>query len=211
VSEVLEKEENSIANPREWYTRALSPWGDSHSMITGCGKKEMYVFAAYRVRRPPTSFETYCARGARKVRTERAVCFRTIYRRRVATPISSKATAPTGLGYVPFETVKTFIELLELPHGWNSYSAKQIRKENVNAAVDLLRRIMGPGTPPPTIVPTVAGGVQLEWHTKGINLEIAIESASEINFFAEDVRKNEVSEEIDESALAPWIDRISER
>jgi hypothetical protein len=120
-------------------------------------------------------------------------------------------SAPSSLGYVPFETVKTFIELLELPAGWNSYSAEQIRKENVNAAIGLLGRIMRAGTPAPIVVPTVRGGVQLEWHTNGINLEIAIDSPNDISFFGEDIRTSEVPENLDESSLAQWIDRISNR
>jgi hypothetical protein len=117
----------------------------------------------------------------------------------------------SGLGYVPLETVKIFIELLELPRGWNSYNASQIRKENVNAAVGLLGRVMRPGVPLPIVVPTVRGGVQLEWHTNGINLEIAIDSPNDIGFFAEDIQRNEIQEEIDEPTLARWIDRISTR
>ena len=33
---------------------------------------------------------------------------------------------------------------------------------------------MQPGTPQPAVVPTVKGGVQLEWHACGIDLEIEI-------------------------------------
>jgi len=107
--------------------------------------------------------------------------------------------------------MRTFIELLQLPGGWNSYNAKQIRKQNVTAALNLLDRIMRPGTPAPIVVPTVRGGVQLEWHTKGINLEIAIDSEDDISFFAEDIRTGEVPEDLNESLLTEWIDRISTR
>jgi hypothetical protein len=107
-------------------------------------------------------------------------------------------------------TIHTLIELLELPGGWNSYSAKPIRKENVTFAVDLLARLMHEGTPAPTVVPKVRGGVQLEWHTKGVNLEIAIESPDDVTFFAEDIESNEAPEqELDESTVTQWIERIS--
>jgi len=106
--------------------------------------------------------------------------------------------------------VRTFIELLELPGGWNSYNAKQIRKENVNAAVSLLGRVMRLGTPAPIVVPKFRGGVQLEWHTNGVNLEIAIDSPDDITFFAEDIQSDQNPEqELDESTITPWIDRIS--
>jgi hypothetical protein len=107
-------------------------------------------------------------------------------------------------------TVHTLIELLELPAGWNSYNARPIRKENVTSAVDLLARLMQEGTPAPTVVPKVRGGVQLEWHTKGVDLEIAIDSPDDINFFAEDIQDKEAPEqELDESTMRQWIDRIS--
>ena len=109
------------------------------------------------------------------------------------------------------KTISKLIELLELPSGWNSYGARQIRKENVNVAVGLLGRIMRPGTPPPIVVPTVRGGVQLEWHTRGLNVEIDISSPEEVSFFAEDIRAAEdpIEEELDEYSLSRWIDRLS--
>jgi len=124
---------------------------------------------------------------------------------------SPASSAPiTTAGYV--QTVQTLIELLELPPGWNSYNASPIRKENVNFAVELLARVMRAGTPAPDVVPKVRGGVQLEWHTQGVNLEIAIDSPDEVTFFAEDIRGYEepVEKELDESTLTRWIDRISE-
>src|SRR5579864_440919 len=83
-------------------------------------------------------------------------------------------------GVVP--AVQKMIELLELPTGWNSYSASQIKKENVNFAVGLLAQVMRADTPTPQVIPMVGGGVQLEWHTRGINLEISIYSPAEVNF-----------------------------
>jgi hypothetical protein len=124
--------------------------------------------------------------------------------------VSTRPPITSNLGYVPIETVQTFIELLELPGRWNSYDAKQIRKENVTAAVNLLGRLMRPGTPAPIVVPKVRGGVQLEWHTKGVNLEIAIDSPADITFFAEDIHSIETHErDLNESTIMQWIDRVS--
>jgi hypothetical protein len=108
-------------------------------------------------------------------------------------------------------TVQTLIELLELPGGWNSYNAKPIRKENVRVAVDLLARLMREGTPAPVVVPKVRGGVQLEWHANGINIEIEINSPDDVSFFAENVTRSAAPSEeaLDETAVSHWLDQIS--
>jgi len=63
-------------------------------------------------------------------------------------------------------------ELLRLPPGWNSYQAQPVAAEAAVAALELLRDTMPDALPGPAIVPTARGGVQLEWHTRGIDLEI---------------------------------------
>jgi hypothetical protein len=109
------------------------------------------------------------------------------------------------------QTVQTLIELLELPGGWNSYDASPIRKENVNFSVDLLSRLMRADTPAPQVVPKVRGGVQLEWHTRGVNIEIDIESPGSVTFFAENIGNGQecVEQEFDENAVEQWIQRLS--
>ncbi len=110
------------------------------------------------------------------------------------------------------DAVHRLIELLELPGGWNSYNAKPISKENVAFAVGLLAHLMRRGTPVPHVVPKVRGGVLLEWHTGGINIEIDIDSPDEVSFFAEDLQSGEepIEDEIDQGVLSQWIDRLSE-
>lgn len=124
------------------------------------------------------------------------------------------AATGTGGSITPeyVRTVNELIELLELPGGWNSYNAKPIKKENVTFAVGLLAKLMRANTPAPQVVPKVRGGVQLEWHMRGIDIEIAIDSPEEASFFAEDHRSKQerVEEELDEQILGEWIHRISE-
>jgi len=49
--------------------------------------------------------------------------------------------------------------------------------------------------PLPALVPTTARGVQLEWHTRGIDLEITVESLSSVGVYFEDHRTGETYEE----------------
>jgi hypothetical protein len=65
-------------------------------------------------------------------------------------------------------------KLLSLPPNWDSYGARTIDPHNVEAAVRLLPKIASKDTPQPIVIPTVRGGVQLEWLMRGIDLEIEI-------------------------------------
>lgn len=113
----------------------------------------------------------------------------------------------------PFlKSVEEVVDLLGLPAGWNSYSARPIQPENAIRAILLLAEFLGSEMPAPVAVPTVRGGIQLEWHTKGINLEIYIDSPENVSFFAEQVGSEEVCEEPlagHEQELRSWLERIS--
>src|SRR5437870_3472186 len=84
------------------------------------------------------------------------------------------------------KTDRALQELLALPQNWNSYGARAIQPDVVRAASDLLRNVAQNDTPPPAVVPTVHGGVQLEWHTRGVVLEIEIESPEQWHVSFED-------------------------
>ncbi len=104
------------------------------------------------------------------------------------------------------------MSLLDLPAGWNSYSAKPIARQNAARAIQLLIEFVQPGTPSPAVIPTVRGGIQLEWHTKGTNLEIYIESPDNVSFFAERIGRDEMCEAPlagHEHELKSWLERIS--
>jgi len=72
------------------------------------------------------------------------------------------------------EVVRRVVKLLEMPEGWDSYGAAKIKKDAGMFALEILQKVMRPRTPIPQIVPTAAGGIQIEWHEKGIDLEIDI-------------------------------------
>jgi hypothetical protein len=88
-------------------------------------------------------------------------------------------------------TVKALGQLLRLSSGWDSYGACPINPYCVAQAIRLARDIMHQRTPAPTVVPTTSGGVQLEWHTRGVDLEIEVESPSRISVSFQDHRTGE--------------------
>jgi hypothetical protein len=71
-------------------------------------------------------------------------------------------------------TLNALGELLALPANWDSYGAYRVDPESVASAGRALCLVMGSDTIPPTIVPTSEGGIQLEWHARGVDLEIDI-------------------------------------
>lgn len=71
--------------------------------------------------------------------------------------------------------IDRFNEFLRLPENWDSYGASRIGLQPVAAAMELLAQVMTPKTPRPSVVPTTEGGVQLEWHIRGVDLEVEID------------------------------------
>jgi len=76
--------------------------------------------------------------------------------------------------------------LLGLPENWDSYGAAKIDMNLAYYAVQILQQISKPGIPAPSIVPTVRGHLQFEWHMSGIDLEFEVESSTKISVSFED-------------------------
>lgn len=77
-------------------------------------------------------------------------------------------------------TLQSLGEMLALPDNWDSYGAPRIGLSSIVSAIELLSITMRPETPAPLVVPTTRGGLQLEWHTRGIDLEVEVESPNRI-------------------------------
>jgi hypothetical protein len=70
------------------------------------------------------------------------------------------------------EVATRFAELLTLPRDWDGHGAGPVAPANVEAAGRFLAGVMAPSTPAPTIVPTSSGGLQVEWHRGGFDVEL---------------------------------------
>jgi len=99
-----------------------------------------------------------------------------------------------------------------LPVGWDSYGARAPDPSCVLAAWQLLAAVMRDDIPAPAVVPTVRGGVQLEWHRNGADLEIEVVAPREfvVSFEAGAVGGSwEKSLTDDFAELSPALDRIA--
>jgi hypothetical protein len=110
-----------------------------------------------------------------------------------------------------YPAVQDLIQLSELPDGWNSYRAKKIDKANIAAALLFLLNHLTPESSLPHVVPTVRGGVQLEWHTLNGDIEVYISGSTDISFFADTLCSDGEFEGIipqDESKLRHFLANI---
>ena len=64
--------------------------------------------------------------------------------------------------------------LARLRDNWDGYGGSPIDHETLVFSIDVLGQFLRPSLPEPQIVPTPQGGLQFEWHTNGVDLEIEI-------------------------------------
>jgi hypothetical protein len=130
----------------------------------------------------------------------------------------SPSSAPSAIGALPAWAPAVDEELRGLtllPPGWDSYSARPISADTATAAMDLLRRVVQDDTPVPSIVPMSRGGIQLEWHLRGMNIEVTVPPrGSSVEVWYEDLRSGEEREftiEDDPGALRDVLAELTRR
>jgi hypothetical protein len=114
---------------------------------------------------------------------------------------------------VVIAAIRSLYSLAELRSGWNSYAARPIGRDVIDHVARWIPTLLQPSTPEPAVVPRVRGGIQLEWHRKGIDLEIYVDSPTDIRFEAEDLRSGQTVEAPlagNEELLNTWVTRISD-
>ena len=110
------------------------------------------------------------------------------------------------------EAVASLNEVSRLPANWDSYGASPIRHSSGMAAMKLLSRVASETTPRPSIVPTVRGTVMLEWHTRGIDLEIEVLGPGQLHVAFEDIHSDVAWESdigLDVTRVVECIERLS--
>jgi hypothetical protein len=55
-----------------------------------------------------------------------------------------------------------------------SYGGVPVQPSAVKATSAILFAYARPSSPPPTVVPTTRGGIQIEWHTPSVELETSV-------------------------------------
>lgn len=80
-------------------------------------------------------------------------------------------------------TVQSLLDLLQLPQNWDGYGAVRIQEQIAQKVLMVLVEVMESDAPAPSIVPLSDGGVQVEWHRRGRNLEIEFPDGEAPGFY----------------------------
>jgi hypothetical protein len=83
------------------------------------------------------------------------------------------------------EALATLSKILALEEGWDSYGAPRIEPGVVESAARFLATLTSIGAPKPSICPTAHGGVQIEWHHSGKDLEIEFLASTKVSVLYE--------------------------
>ena len=105
------------------------------------------------------------------------------------------------------------IELLQLPRGWNSHGAEPVSEAAFKQTVEFLTTYLVEDVAGPVLVPTVRGGVQLEWHRQGVDIEVEVSPGGSVSWCADDRRTGEEFEAVlagQEEAIRTWLRRASD-
>jgi hypothetical protein len=99
-------------------------------------------------------------------------------------PRLQQATA-SSLGAYDWSWIPVLIdklrELLRLPRDWDGYGAEPVRPEAALTSALIVNATLAKGARFPEIIPTVDGGVQIEWRRGNRHLEIEVMSPYEIS------------------------------
>lgn len=139
--------------------------------------------------------------------------FRSLGKMPSSTVIRNEATLTEQVPPWFDAVVRTCAAFVELERDWDSYGARPVHESIARAAGDLLLQLVRPSVPAPTVVPTPSGGIQLEWHTPSVDLEIELASAGRLSAIFEDRSTGQEWErqfESDLGLLVSAVGRLSE-
>ena len=78
---------------------------------------------------------------------------------------------------------RSLVALYDLPPNWDTYGSPAIAQRALAAGVKILFSITSRDTAPPMIVPTSVGGIQLEWQSDVVDIEINIAPDGQASLF----------------------------
>jgi hypothetical protein len=94
-----------------------------------------------------------------------------------------------------------------LPENWNSYRSRPIDIDTAGFAVCTLLNNLQHDDPMPSIVPTSNGGIMVEWHVAGVDLEIDFRSPTWVQLSFE---KDGTESEVDDASMTQLSECIAQ-
>jgi hypothetical protein len=122
-----------------------------------------------------------------------------------ASAVEMEVTLPEPAWF--YGTLSRLQQLSQLMENWDSYGGRRPHDDAMVTALGLLARLLRHDSAPPVIVPTSEGGVQLEWHQAGRELEVRVGPTAEISAFRFDEAAGQGAtlDHISLSDLAPLV------
>ncbi|MGH9427978.1 MAG: hypothetical protein ACRD2L_16970 [Terriglobia bacterium] len=88
-----------------------------------------------------------------------------------------------GTSHTLMQSIQSLSRLRQLEKNWDGVSAKMLTDDACETALRLLVALAMPAPPSAQLVPLTDGGVQLEWHVAGNDVEIEIDPKGDIHAF----------------------------
>jgi len=112
--------------------------------------------------------------------------------------ISPKATRTVRLRRSPSkrprwlpDVLRRLQQLSRSPFGWDGEGGTPLQPGALEASAVVLAEIMAEQSLPPQLVLTHEGGLQLEWHERGVDLEVEVRPSGEVEVLCTDRRSGE--------------------
>lgn len=104
-------------------------------------------------------------------------------------------------------------QLTELAAGWNSYASREVQADMAMETVRFLATVAYPGIAAPAIIPLADGGLQVEWHRGGLDVEITFSDEGSGVFIVDRKAEREFELPIAEaqSAVMGLLPRLREK
>jgi hypothetical protein len=105
------------------------------------------------------------------------------------------------------------MELIRLPIGWDGHAGRPADRDIVEFAASVLASLMLPRVPVPAIMPLSYGGIQIEWHRNGWDIEIEISAPNQMHIYQHELASGEEREfdiGADLTGLAEVIESIKD-
>lgn len=118
---------------------------------------------------------------------------------RARVSVSVHAEDP-GFAWLDDDFVRAVSRILRLPSGWAGPGSRPVTREALVGALEFIRRRLPVTSPRPSVVPTAQGGIQLEWHLPGCDVEVEFDAHGNVC----DVAVVDQRRGVDASAAALW-------
>lgn len=105
--------------------------------------------------------------------------------------------------------IRKILYLNSLQYDWDTYGAKPISLDVIAGSIRLLFGISKASTLEPYVFPTAGGGIQFEWHTQTVDLEIEVtDKASAIVIYEGPGQTSDDGDDWEQSIYAEDLSRL---